>query len=158
MAECAELANGRKSLFLRTGRNLSDPTSTLDGMENYRFGEAQSGCEHLPIWVGHVAVTACGECAQVQWFSKTGPIDSAEGMAALFGNYELVGSFDALAAPTPQVLVYQAPSASWRAHLRAFPVRVWLKAGPHLWMSHDGLTLLLAPTNSLVMENLLRNA
>lgn len=126
-------------------------------MEQYRFGH-QGSCDHLPVWVGKVAVTACPDCAEVDWFSSTGPIDPAEGMAALFGSYDLVGPIDALGAPTPQVLVYQPPSSRKRANLDAFPRRVWLKTGPHLWMSHDGAVLLLAPTDRLVFENLCRRS
>ena len=77
-------------------------------------------------------------------------------MAALFGNYELIGWIDALGAPTRQVLAYRPPSKRKRPGLDAFPKRVWLKTGPHLWMSHDGEVLLLAPTSSLVFENLSR--
>lgn len=144
-------------------------------MEQYRFGHPginrdsvrgsnpgnnprsnPSGCAHLPVWVGRVAVTACPDCAEIDWFSSSGPIDPAEGMAALFGNYDLVGPIDALGAPTRQVLVYQPPSSRQRSNLEAIPAGVWLKAGPNLWMAHDGELLLLAPTDPLLFENLCR--
>jgi hypothetical protein len=115
-------------------------------------------CEHKPMWVGRIAVTACGDCGEVDWFSVGGPIDPAEAMAALFGNYEMIGPLDALGAPAPRVLAYRPPTARKRANLDAFPKRAWLKTGPYLWMSHDGEILLLAPTRSLVFDNLSRGA
>ena len=115
-------------------------------------------CEHKPVWVGRIAITACPHCGEVDWFSAAGPIDPAEAMAALFGSYELVGSLDALGAPSPEVLVYRPPSARKRVGLTAFPEKVWLKTGPHLWMSHDGEVLLLAPTRRLTFDNLMRGA
>jgi hypothetical protein len=115
-------------------------------------------CEHKPVWVGRIAVTACEDCGLVDWLSDTGPVDSAEAMATLFGSYDLVTSMEALGAPTPEVLVYAPPSARKQRHLRALPTRVWLKAGLHLWMSTDGEVLLLAPTQRLLFENLTRGA
>lgn len=115
-------------------------------------------CEHKPVWVGRVAVTACADCGQVDWLSRQGPIDPAEAMAALFGSFDLVGAMDALGAPSPQVLVYAPPSLRKKRHLEALPRRVWLKAAPHLWMSTDGDNLLLAVTRRLLFENLLRGA
>ncbi len=115
-------------------------------------------CEHKPIWMGRIAVVGCADCRQIEWFSSAGPIDSAEAIAALFGNYDLVGPLDALGAPAPQVLVYAPPSNRKRKNLDALPKRVWLKSGPHLWMSHDGEMLLLATTQPLLFENLTRGA
>jgi hypothetical protein len=85
-------------------------------------------------------------------------MDPAEAMAALFGSFDLIGSIDALGAPSPEVLVYAPPSARKRRHLDVLPRRVWLEAAPHLWMSTDGDSLLLAVTQRLLFENLLRGA
>ncbi len=71
---------------------------------------------------------------------------------------DLVGSMDALGAPSAEVLVYAPPSARKRRHLDVLPTRVWLKAAPHLWMSTDGDNLLLSVTQRLLFENLLRGA
>ena len=79
-----------------------------------------------------------------------------EAMAALFGNFEMVGELDALGAPAPRVIAYRPPSNRKRANLDAFPRRIWLRASPDLWMSHDGESLLLAPTRQIVFENLTR--
>ena len=115
-------------------------------------------CDHTPVWVGRIAVSACEECACIDWFSRTGPVDSAEAMAALFGSYDLMGPLDALGAPAPRVLAYSPPNKKKRQHLEVLPKHVWLKAGPHLWMSHDGEVLLLATTQPLLFENLTRGA
>ena len=115
-------------------------------------------CEHKPVWVGRIAVAACEDCGRVDWFSNEGPVDSAEAMAALFGSYDLSGPLEALGAPSPQVLAYIPPSARKRRNLEALPRRVWLKAGPHLWMSTDGEVLLLSTTQRQLFENLTRGA
>lgn len=115
-------------------------------------------CDHKPVWVGRIAVTACEDCSTVDWFSDLGRVDHAEAMAALFGSYDLIGPMDALGAPSPQVLVYQPPTTRKRKHLDALPRHSWLKAGPQLWMSTDGDVLLLATTQRLLFENLTRGA
>jgi hypothetical protein len=115
-------------------------------------------CDHKPVWVGRVAVAACENCGRIDWLSNDGSIDPAEAMAALFGSYDLIGPMDALGAPAPQVLVYAPPSGRKRKNLDVLPKRVWLKAGPRLWMSHDGEVLLLATTQRLLFENLTRGA
>lgn len=135
-----------------TGVNLSHPVRMLTAMEY------DTWCEHKPVWVGRIAVAACGDCGRVDWLSDQGALDAAEAMAALFGSYDLVGPIDALGAPASEVLVYAPPSARKRRNLDALPRRVWLKAGPHLWMSTDGEVLLLAPTQRLLFENLTRGA
>lgn len=111
-------------------------------------------CEHKPVWVGRVAVTACEECGSVEWLSREGTVDHAEAMASLFGTYDLAGTMEALGAPSPEVLVYTPPSARKRRHLDALPKHAWLKAGPHLWMCTDGEVLLLATTQRILFENL----
>lgn len=115
-------------------------------------------CEHKPVWVGRVAVAACEDCGRVDWFSNEGPVDHSEAMATLFGSYDLAGSMDALGAPASEVLVYTPPTTRKRRNLDALPKRAWLKAGPHLWMSTDGEVLLLATTQRLLFENLIRGA
>lgn len=115
-------------------------------------------CEHKPTWLGRVAVSACEDCGQVEWFSDAGPIDHAEGMAYLFGSYDLVAHLDALGAPSPTVLVYAPPSLRKKKSLSVMPKNVWLRVGPDLWMSHDGETLLLSTNHRLLMENLTRGA
>lgn len=115
-------------------------------------------CEHVPTWMGRVAVTACPDCGEVGWLSDQGPIDPAEGLAYLFGNYDLVDHLDLLGGPAPTALAYAPPSARKRRNLDVFPKHVWLRVGPQLWLSHDGEVLLLATTQRLLIENLTRGA
>ncbi len=133
---------------------LSHPIRTLSSMSFTHDKE----CDHKPVWVGRIAVSACAECRRVDWFSDTGAVDHAEAMAALFGSYDLVGHLDALASPAPHVLAYAPPSRSKKRNLEALPRRAWLKAGPHIWMSHDGEVLLLATDRQLLEDNLIRGA
>ncbi len=120
--------------------------------------QGSQSCEHLPTWVGRVAVAACAECGRVDWLSDQGYLDPAEGLAYLFGTYDLVGHLEALAAPAPSVLAYAPPSARKRRNLDCLPKHVWLEVGPDLWLSHDGQTLLLATNQRMLVENLTRGA
>ncbi|MFZ0625944.1 MAG: hypothetical protein WAN34_05580 [Acidimicrobiia bacterium] len=115
-------------------------------------------CEHKPTWIGRVAVTACADCGVVEWFSDAGPLDPSEAMAYLFGSYDLIGHLDVLGGPTASTLAYAPPSAKKRKHLDALPRNAWLKAGPRLWLSHDGEVLLLATDQQLLIDNLTRGA
>lgn len=117
-----------------------------------------NGCqEHVASPVGDLLVAACGECRRVEWKDRSGEIDPSEGMAALFGSFELVGTLDAVGSPAPEVLVYSAPSPRKRKNLAAFPTHVWVKAAPDLWLTHDGVNLLLATNHRLLFENLTRD-
>lgn len=115
-------------------------------------------CDHNPVWIGRIAVSACAGCETIDWLSKDGPVDHAEAVAAVFGSFDLLGRLDALGAPSPEVLVYAPPRRQLRRHLDAIPPRVWLKAGPHLWLSHDGEHLLLATNHRLLFDNMTRGA
>ncbi|REK11563.1 MAG: hypothetical protein DWQ40_12300 [Actinobacteria bacterium] len=118
-----------------------------------------NGCqEHNQFPVGDLLVSACDKCRRVEWRSRDGEVDPSEGMAALFGSFELVGTLDALGSPAPEVLVYAPPSVRKRRNLLAFPKRVWVKAAPDLWLTHDGENLLLATNHRLLFENLTRGA
>lgn len=119
---------------------------------------SQGVCEHNPVWIGRIALVPCVECEVVEWFSGGGPIDHAEAMAALFGSYDLIGPLEALGAPSRRVLAYAPPSERKRKNLDALPRHVWLRAGPRLWLSHDGNVLLLATTETLLFDNFSREA
>lgn len=117
------------------------------------------GCKnHTPVSVGGLYVAACATCRQVDWSDQSGELDPSEGMAALFGSFELIGTLDALGSPAPEVLVYQAPSVRKRRNLAAFPEKTWVKAAPDLWLTHDTERLLLATNHRLLFENLIRGA
>jgi hypothetical protein len=118
-----------------------------------------NGCpKHHAIPVADLLVTACEVCKRVEWNDGQGEIDPSEGMAALFGSFQFVGSLDAIGSPAPEILVYESPSARKRRNLLAFPAHVWVKAGPDLWLTHDGENLLLATNHRLLFENLTRGA
>jgi len=115
-------------------------------------------CLHQPVAVAGIRVVACEECGIVEWFGAQRPLDPTEGMAALFGDFHLVGRLPAVRAPGREVLLYGAPGRKARACLEAFPAHVWLQVDTTLWLSHDGEHLLLVPTSPLLMENLTRGA
>ncbi len=103
-------------------------------------------------------VASCDTCGEVAWYRDGDLLDPAEGMAELFGQYDLVARLDSLSAPAPEVLLYRPPNRRWRAHLDAFPKRIWLEAAPDLWLSHDQEHLLLAPAKPIHLDNLTRGA
>ena len=118
-----------------------------------------NGCEdHMSTRIADLEITACGNCRRVEWADDSGEIDPAVGMAALFGNYELIGTYDAVGSPAPEVLIYQAPSVRKRRNLQPFPLNEWVKAAPDLWLTHDGENLLLATNHRLLFQNLTRGA
>ncbi len=112
-------------------------------------------CLHIPVEVAGIEVISCSECGEIGWFRRGQWLDPAEGMAILFGQFDLVGKLEALSAPAPEVLLYRPPTGRWRAHLDVFDKGVWLEAAPNLWLSHDGEHLLLAPTDPIHFDNLL---
>lgn len=115
-------------------------------------------CLHKPVEVAGLRVTACVECGSVEWSGRYRPLDPAEGMAALFGQFDLVGRLPAVSAPGSEVLMYRAPNRRVKAYLRAFPAHVWLEVDTNLWLSHDGEHLLLVPTTPLLLDNMMRGA
>lgn len=115
-------------------------------------------CQQTAVTVARIEVVSCDVCRDVAWYRAGEWLDPAEGMAELFGQYDLIGRLDSLSAPAPEVLLYRPPNRRWRAHLDAFPQQVWLEAAPDLWLSRDEEHLLLAPANPIHLENLTRGA
>ena len=111
-------------------------------------------CRHNVIWEGSIGVIACDVCGAVEWWADGSPLDAAEGMARLFGRYELVSTMPSLGAPAREVLAYRPPSRRTRTRLDAFPTHQWLQVAQGLWLSHDGSTLLLCPTDPLLAANM----
>lgn len=130
---------------------VSHPVAIVESMRT-------KTCFHVPVAVAGVEVIACSSCCEVEWLRANRPIDPDEGMAAIFGDFELVATLPALAAPSPEVLLYRPSGKGQRDRLRSFPAEVWLRATPELWLSHDGDHLLLAPTDPLMFHNLTRGA
>ncbi|MFQ5966725.1 MAG: hypothetical protein ACE5MI_03820 [Acidimicrobiia bacterium] len=93
------------------------------------------------------------ESDTVRFLADGAAIDPAEGMAQLFGRFELIGRLPAIRSPGPEVLIYRPPALG-RTWSEGLPPYVWLEAQPGLWLSHNGENLLLAPTDPLMAQNL----
>lgn len=119
--------------------------------------DASEACRHEMKHWGRTAVVACGSCGLLQFFGPRGLLDPAEGMAALFGNYDLVGPLPAVGAPASRVLAYR-PNRARRGALALLPIGGWLLVGEQLWVASDGQALLLATPNELMVDNLIRGA
>ncbi len=111
-------------------------------------------CVHELRQVAGIGVVACGECQTVDWWDTRGLVEPTAALQRLFGDLELEGTLPGLAAPAPEVLVYRADARKARRVLDVFPKRVWLRAHPGLWMSHDGERLLLAPVDRNLVSKL----
>lgn len=118
----------------------------------------ETACLHVAVEVAGLEVVACDSCRSVEWYRGGSGLDPMEGMAALFGDFDLVGALPAIFAPSNEVLLYRPGSTRQRGRLEAFPVESWLRATPDLWMSHDGEHLVLAPTDPLMFNNLTQGA
>ncbi|MDF1595634.1 MAG: hypothetical protein P1T08_06015 [Acidimicrobiia bacterium] len=113
-----------------------------------------AACRHNVTWEGSTGVVACASCGAVEWWSDGRPLDAAEGMARLFGRFELVSTMPSLHAPAPDILAYRPPSRRARARLGAFPIHQWLLVSDGLWLTHDGTLLLLCPTDPVLASNM----
>lgn len=90
------------------------------------------------------------------WSRDGEDLDPAEGLAALFGGFELISQLPGLHSPGRTVLTYRAPNRRAARRLSNLPTGIWLRVDDTLWLSHDGTHLLLSPTTDLHTENLLR--
>lgn len=115
-------------------------------------------CDHALRAHGRTGVIACSACGLVEWFGPSGrPLDPAEGLAALFGSFDLIGAVPAVGAPARRVLAYRPPRGG-RGALAVLPAGSWMRGGPDLWVATDGAVLLLATPDDLMVENLTRGA
>ncbi|MFP3915288.1 MAG: hypothetical protein ACLFWM_10460 [Actinomycetota bacterium] len=114
-------------------------------------------CRHEPRPFGRISVIACGSCGVIQFLGPAGAIDPAEGMAALFGDYDLIGPMPAIGAPAPVVLAYR-PNRVKRGALGLLPPGCWLRVESELWVASGGGVLLLATPDRLMVHNLTRGA
>jgi len=114
-------------------------------------------CRHALQTVGRIGVIACGQCGLLEFFGARGPLDPAEGIAGLFGNFDLVGPLPAVGAPARRVLVYR-PARGRKAALAVLPEGVWMRAATDLWLASDGRVLMLATPDDLMVDNLTRGA
>ena len=114
-------------------------------------------CAHQVRTRGRIGVLACPDCGLLEFFGSEGRLDPAEGVAGLFGNYDLVAQMPAVGAPGTRVLAYR-PHLAGRGALELLPTGCWLQAGPRLWIASDGAALLLATSDDLLVSNLTRGA
>ena len=114
-------------------------------------------CRHTIVEVAGTGVSACPTCGSVEWWDAHRPLDPAEGMARLFGQFDLLGAVPAVRAPAMEVLVYRPPNRRARRALSVFPSGLWLEAHPGLWVTHDGDNLLLAAADPILARNLVRD-
>lgn len=119
--------------------------------------EPPAECRHEPRHWGRTSVVACAACGRVEFFGPAGALDPAEGMAALYGSYDLIGSLPAVGAPAPCVLAYR-PSRGRRGALDLLPPATWLRVESELWVAAGEAVLLLATPDRLMVENLTRGA
>ena len=97
------------------------------------------------ITVGHgVRIVVCEQCRVVRFTDESGEADAWDSMAAIFGDYELLGRVDAVRAPAAEVLAYRSQGPAGRKALAVAAPYRWLRVNRHLWMCHDGTLLLLA--------------
>lgn len=92
-----------------------------------------------------IAVAACADCGTIEWFRSGRRIDAFDGMADVFGAFDLVTTLPGVSAPGREVMLYKAPRSASRAFLDALPRRTWLEAAPGVAISHDGKHLLVSP-------------
>lgn len=110
-------------------------------------------CRHTVQTVGDLAVVVCTTCQTTEWWDNSGILDATEGVARLFGEFELIGTLKGVGAPSPLVLTYRAPTAAARASMSVFPPHEWIRVHAGLWLSHDETTLLLAPTDRAIARS-----
>jgi hypothetical protein len=106
---------------------------------------------------GRYEAAACRECGLVEWFEAGRPVVADVALAALFGNFDLVGRLDAVSAPGREVLLYR-PTPGGRRALDILPAHHWVEIAPALHASHDGSHLLLSPTDPVLVDNLTTGA
>lgn len=96
-----------------------------------------------------ISIVACADCGTIEWFRGGSPIQAFDGMADVFGMFDLVATLPGVNAPGREVMLYKAPRGSSRTLLEALPRRIWLEAVPGVAVSHDGRHLLVSPIESV---------
>jgi hypothetical protein len=115
-------------------------------MDTYDTPHEPDSCVHVIHHVTReVAVAACASCRTIEWFRNGRSVEAFDGMADVFGMFDLVATLPGVSSPGPEVMLYKAPRGGSRSLLDALPLRVWLEAAPGLAVSHDGRHLLVSP-------------
>ncbi|MEX1004051.1 MAG: hypothetical protein WEB55_06045 [Acidimicrobiia bacterium] len=109
------------------------------------------GCSHAIVPVTRdIGIDACGACGTIDWFRRGAPIPAFDGMAEVFGMFDLVATLPGVSSPGPEVMLYKAPRGASRSLLDALPRRTWLEAAPGIAVSHDGRHLLVSPVEPVL--------
>lgn len=119
------------------------------------FPTTTNTCAHETFTWRDLGLSVCPLDGSAEWTELGDPIDGAEAMAILFGNFDLVGALPSIGSPGGTVLVY-SPDRSGRSRLAAFPESRWFEGSPGLWFSHDGEHLLLSPEDARIADDLIR--
>lgn len=113
-------------------------------------------CTHIVTTVTRdIEIAACGTCGTIDWFRRGEPIAPFDGMAEVFGMFDLVATLPGVSSPGRDVLLYKAPRGASRSLLEALPRRTWLEAAPGIAVSHDGRHLLVSPFEGALHGTLL---
>lgn len=106
-------------------------------------------CTHVitPV-VRDIGIAACGPCGTIEWFRRGRAVPAFDGMAEVFGMFDLVATLPGVSSPGPEVMLYKAPRGASRSLLDALPRRTWLEAAPGVAVSHDGRHLLVSPVEA----------
>ena len=118
-------------------------------------GGDSTDCAHETFAWGEIHLSVCPEDGTSEWSDGGEPIDGAEAMARLFGQFDLVATIDAIGAPGPTTLVYD-PGRRGSRRMRVFPPHRWFEGSPGLYFAHDGTHLLLSPVDPRFIGNLTR--
>ena len=106
-------------------------------------------CTHVITPVTRdIGIAACAACGTIDWFRRGAPVPAFDGMAEVFGMFDLVATLPGVSSPGRDVMLYKAPRGASRSLLDALPRRTWLEAAPGISVSHDGRHLLVSPLES----------
>jgi hypothetical protein len=114
-------------------------------------------CRHDRVDLGSVVVDICPVTSQAEWYDSDELVDPASALATLFGQFDLATAAPGLRSPGTMVLAYRPSGRRGRAAMRALPQGRWIEAAPDLWITHDGESLLMSPTDSVLARNLVRD-
>ncbi len=126
------------------------------GRRDTGHGPAAGSCRHARLQFGALVADTCEATGTMAWTDRSGPLDPAEAVARLFGDFDLRSAAPVLHAPGPILVVSTPASRRGRETLSTVPSDRWLQAMPSLWIRSAGSTLLLSPTDGGLTGRLLR--
>jgi hypothetical protein len=146
-----DTVRGMDILDFPTGASPERSPTRIGG---HRPDPVPGSCVHERAMVGRLEVEICSR-GDLAWYDRGEEIDPAVAMAHLFGQFDLVSSFDGLRTPGPTVFVYRPDGRRGRQAMRDLPAARWLQAAPELWITRDEHHLLLCPSDPVLAANLL---